>query len=58
MHKKTREGMDSTLAGNCFKPKMIARMASPGVPDRDVGPSIPKNEERWKCQMNFQILTH
>ena len=32
MHKKTREGTDSTLAGNYFKPKMITgwrRRASP-----------------------------
>ena len=30
-------------------------MASPGVPDREVGPFICECEERWKCQVNFQI---
>jgi hypothetical protein len=37
---------DSTLAKNCFKPKMICEMALPGVLDIDLEPFIAGSEGR------------
>jgi hypothetical protein len=39
-------GGDSTLAKNCFKPKMVCETALPGVLDIDLEPFIDGSEGR------------